>query len=71
MARMPIHREVLELNTSGKPTDAFGLIDRLTVTFGYAELLEMDPANVDYQDRLHESIVELASVIHNLERSFA
>jgi hypothetical protein len=31
----------------------------------------MDPANVDYQDRLHESIVELASVIHNLERSFA
>ena len=71
MARMPIHREVLELNISRKPTDAFGLIDRLTVTFGYAELLETDPANADYQNRLHQSIVALASVIHNAESSFS
>ena len=71
MARTPIHREVLELNISRKPTDAFGLIDRLTVTFGYAELLEMDPANADYQNRLNESIVALASVIHNVESSFS
>ena len=38
------------------------LMDRLTVTRGYAELVQLDPENVSYYGKLHASLQRLSEM---------
>ena len=69
MAWMPSNREFLD-NTAARQRD-HQLIDRLTVTCGYADLVEMYPGNTVYKNKFQQSLIELASAIDTIERTFS
>ena len=68
---LPSDREVQDYSTPKTHRDNFGLIDRLTVTFGYAELVEMYPGNAAYQHKFQQALGDLSTIIETMERTFS
>lgn len=67
MEWIPAAAEIFDLTTQlAKDTRSSRLIDRVTVTRGYSELLQLEPHNLQYRDKLRQALTDLTTAGTNL-----
>jgi hypothetical protein len=72
MERMPFPtQEILHLANDLEKSrqDDRRTTDRITVTHGYAQLLEREPGNGVYQQKLRRALIDLASAGERFDRA--